>query len=317
MDINTIKLKELIDNVTNQTGKLRRGGLEVCYFCTCGHYKRKLEVSLELFIFHCWVCQNSGNIFKLLKIFNATPSQYSELKNILGENYKTYKKSPIKNEETLCLPEDFISLLDPPQSKSIYFDEIREYHRALNYLKRRGIGIEEIGRYNIGYCINGEYKDCIIIPSYDANGKLNYFSARSYYPKNSFKYHNAPFSKDIIGFESFINYDQPITLVEGCFDAIAVRNNAIPLFGTSLSKKLMESLVYNNIKKINVALDKDAMAKSINIIEEIKNIGDIEVHLIKLDKKDPSDVGFDKMHDLINESGSYEFKNMVYDKLYF
>jgi hypothetical protein len=42
--------------------------------------------------------------------------------------------------------------------------------------------------------------------------------------------------KNIIGFENMINWNVPIVLCEGAFDAIAIKRNAIPLFGKNISK---------------------------------------------------------------------------------
>ncbi len=39
---------------------------------------------------------------------------------------------------------------------------------------------EDIIKYNIGFCNEGPYGGRVIIPSYDDNGKLNYFIARDY-----------------------------------------------------------------------------------------------------------------------------------------
>ena len=43
------------------------------------------------------------------------------------------------------------------------------------------------------------------------------------FPNSRFKYKNPPMSKDTVVFELFINWNEPIVLVEGSFDAIAVR----------------------------------------------------------------------------------------------
>jgi hypothetical protein len=47
-------------------------------------------------------------------------------------------------------------------------------------LKSRGITKNDIEKYNIGYCETGRYAKMIIIPSYDENGQLNYFTGRSF-----------------------------------------------------------------------------------------------------------------------------------------
>ena len=68
---------------------------------------------------------------------------------------------------------------------------------------------------------SGKYGGMIIIPSYDEDGVLNFFTGRSYYDVN-FKHLNPTVSKDIVGFGLFVNWDLPITIVEGAFDAIAI-----------------------------------------------------------------------------------------------
>ena len=168
-------------------------------------------------------------------------------------------------------------------------------------LKKRGISREDILRYNIGYCETGSYSKMVIIPSYDKDGILNFFTGRSYYNNAPFKHKNPKVSKDIIGFELYINWKQPITVVEGVFDALAVRRNAIPLFGKIVLEKLKKTIVENNVKSINIALDKDARAKALQSCEYFINNG-VAVTLIDLQDEDPSDLGFSRITTVIQDS---------------
>lgn len=174
--------------------------------------------------------------------------------------------------------------------------------------------MDDICRYNIGYCETGEYRDCVVIPSYDDEGKLNYYSCRSYYPSTWLKYKNAPFSKDIVGFESFVNFDEPVNLVEGVFDAIAVRRNAVPLFGTMMSTRLKEQLVIHKTKRVNILLDNDATREAVRAAQELWKWG-IVSHLVILPAKDPSELGFHVVNKLIERSHPFEFEDLVYRKL--
>jgi DNA primase len=125
-----------------------------------------------------------------------------------------------------------------------------EYKNAMYYLKKRGLTRDDIVRYNIGYCEKGEYDGHVIVPSYDADGKLNFFMGRRYYNVERVIPHKKPeVPMNLIGFECFVNYSEPLNLVEGVFDAIAVRVNAIPLFGKYMSAKLKEAIVLNNVKQ--------------------------------------------------------------------
>lgn len=300
------KLLSLVNEVLGQNAKLRKGGSQATYFCPfCNHYKRKLEVNLDYGQWHCWVCDAKGIYLGSLFTKVKAPGHYRDKLFELTKDVRLQRRSRKTQDEELSLPDEFISLAEPGTSP--------EYKHAIRYLKSRGIGYEDICRYNIGYCERGEYANCIVVPSYDANGKLNYYSSRFFY-QNWIKYKNAPFSKDIVGFESFVNYAEPVTLVEGVFDAIAVRRNAVPLFGTTLSWHLREALVLNKTPRVNLVLDNDAMKYAIRTAQSLWKWG-ICVHLIKLPEKDPSILGFEKMRELIETSIPMDFRELVYQRL--
>jgi DNA primase len=310
------KLLALVNEVLSQTSKLRKGGSQATYFCPfCNHWKRKLEVNLDFGQWHCWVCHARGSYLgSLLSRVNA-PQRYRDRLFEITKDNRIYRKSHTKEkDEELVLPEEFLSLAKPPLLDARYPDKIMTYRNALGYLKKRGIEMDDICRYNIGYCEAGEYKDCVVIPSYDPEGKLNFFSSRYIYPHKWLKYKNAPFSKNIIGFGLFINFDEPVTLVEGAFDAIATRINAVPLFGTLIPAKLKEALVIHKTPRVNLALDADAMKEATNAVQELWRWG-ISVHLVKLTKKDPSELGFGPVHDLIENSRQFEFEDLIRNRL--
>jgi DNA primase len=141
----------------------------------------------------------------------------------------------------------------------------------------------------------------IIIPSYNDTGKLNYFTARSFEKDPYVKYRNPEASRDIIPFEMFINWDLPIILCEGPFDAIAIKRNAIPLFGKNIQPELMKKLVTSKVQKIYIALDNDAIKKALEFCETLMNEGK-EVYLVELDGKDPSELGFEHFTELIQNT---------------
>jgi len=183
------------------------------------------------------------------------------------------------------LPEEFQPLFSA-SNESIIANKIRRY------LHKRGITELDILKYNIGYCLSGDYEGRIIVPSYDENNQLNYFVGRSF--ENSYyKYKNPSASKDIIAFENFINWNLPIVLVEGVFDAIAAKRNAIPILGKSLSNSLLKKIVSNNVKQVYIALDSDALKEAITFCEQFLSMGK-SVYLVGMDDKDPSEMGFEE-----------------------
>ena len=67
----------------------------------------------------------------------------------------------------------------------------------MNYLQERGLEKEDIVRWKIGYCKEGEYKNRVVIPSFNRDGFCNYFVARSYTGEKP-NYKNPAVSKDIV-----------------------------------------------------------------------------------------------------------------------
>jgi DNA primase len=154
----------------------------------------------------------------------------------------------------------------------------------------------------------------IIIPSYDAEGNLNYFISRNFNKNSKIKYKNPDVSRDIIGLELFINWNTPIVLCEGIFDAIAIKRNAIPLLGKTIQNNLMKKIINSTVQNIYIALDKDAMKQALNFCENLMNEGK-EVYLVDIDDKDPSDMGFVKFTNLIQNTLPLTFSNLLEKKL--
>ena len=313
------QLTFLLNRVLNQPAKTRMGGNELMYHCPfCKENKQipKLEICLNLNgrdfqKWHCWLCNMGGySIKSLLKKIGADHSYFQELYKILPES-KTYNPSSKKEKiEIRNLPDEYWPLSKLNKASL-------EYGNALYYLKKRGITKSDIVRYNIGYCERGPYQKRLIFPSYDANGQLNFFTSRTYYDNESnfSKYKNPPWNKNIVGFELFINWNfDYITITEGIFDAISIKRNVIPLFGKTLSYKLKEKLIENEVCRVNVCLDKDAGKESILICEELLSIG-IDPHFIELTEKDPSEIGFKKMNELILNSKKVDFSFIINKKI--
>jgi len=181
------------------------------------------------------------------------------------------------------------------------------------YLQNRDVTKTDVVRYGIGYCSEGVYANRVIVPSYDTDGELNYFVGRSIY-QDGMKYKNPPVSKDVIGFDLFINWDEPIILCEGVFDAIAIKRNAIPLFGKTIPKKLMKKIYEKQVKTIYILLDSDAYWDSIKMTDVLMRNG-INVQIVKLKDKDPSEMGFRKVVDLVKKSSTTSFSDLIRMKL--
>ena len=193
------ELVKLLEKVLYPSYEMKGG--EHAFHCPfCNHHKKKLQVNFETQKWHCWVCNAGGHkIGILLRKINAPKQIISEVLKILGDYKGVKNEKDEKTDYNVSLPQCYQPLWKPSTDPL--------YKNAISYLKRRGIGGIDILRYSIGYCSSNGYSNRIIIPSYDADGKLNYFVARDMFPNSKLKYKNPPMSKDTVCFEMFINWN--------------------------------------------------------------------------------------------------------------
>jgi len=274
-----------------------------CPFCK--HHKPKLEVDPKAGVWHCWTCNEKGRTpTSILRKLNANAEAIREMRSYFPDGKgnvddKTYAK--------VELPKEYKPLSTILTSLS--------YRQAKSYITKRGVTEQDIIKYSIGYCEAGKYKNSIIIPSYDKSGSINYFISRSYEKDPGRKY-NAPScnKNDLIGLEYFINWKVPVILCEGIFDAIALKRNAIPLFGKTIPKSLMLKLVESDVKTVYLALDKDALKEAINYSQQLLNLGK-DVYLIELQGKDPSDIGFEEVTKYLHTAKQLTFSDLLMKKM--
>ncbi len=280
------------------------------YHCPfCHHHKPKMEVNLTenregKNPWHCWACDVRGTtIYSLFKQLKVDVSKLTELKSLVKTS-KSIKETQVANSVTL--PKEYIPLF--PDDKTI------TWKQAYYYLKSRGITNDDILKYNIGYCDYGLYANMIIIPTYDADGRLNYFTARSFDKNAYIKYRNPSASRDIIPNEHLINWNIPIVICEGLFDAMAIKRNAIPLLGKNIQSSLMKKIVTSVVDKIYIALDRDAIKQALKFCEKLMAEGK-EVYLVDLQDKDPSEMGFENFTKLIQNTVPLTYYNLMEQKL--
>jgi DNA primase len=240
--------------------------------------KGNLEVNYKHGVYKCWVCAEShdthGSVYKLIKKF-GNPRQLKKYLLLRPEDDEAAQRV----YKTVKLPKEFI----PFASVSAGLKMTPQYRQAYNYIKSRNISELMCQKFNIGFCYNGLYENRIIIPSYDENGFVNYFIARSYLQKTKRKYMNPEAQKEILIFnEKLIDWESPIYLVEGAFDSIFL-NNAIPMLGKFMSEYLYNTL-YTKAKKIIIVLDPDAWVDAERLYHKL-NCGKLmnKVWIIKLE----------------------------------
>ena len=300
------KLIHLLERTLNsRSKKLTKQDEYMFYSPFVSHYKPKLQVNMASQKWHCWVSNQGGHsLYSLFKKINTDSRYFSELKDIV---FIPTQKDETESKVIVSLPREYQSLSS--KSKSLF------YKHAINFLKQRGISEIDIKKHKMGFCDDGVYQNRIIIPSYDGNGIINYFVGRSFMG-SGMKYKNPNVSRDIIPFDWFIAWTYPIVLCEGVFDAISIRTNAIPMLSKKPSKSLLTKIFQEQVKTIYIALDNDAKKDAYNLSEFFKDFG-IDSKVVNLPKnEDPNDLGFERMTNLIGDTISSSFSDMISARLY-
>lgn len=252
-----------------------------------GDGKGNFELNLNKNVYHCWACGGThnthGSIGKLITKFGRKEHK-NKLKK-LGINLSDTKSTVkvVKELREVQLPEEFIPF-EGTNPNSL------PYKEAWKYLtKQRNLTQEIIFKHKMGYTTEGEYASRIIVPSYDKDDKLNYFTGRAWSPRKKPKYKNPDLPREEVIFnEKLINWDSTIYIVEGPFDHIVVYNS-VPMLGKDLHPKLFDSLMKKANSWVVVLLDDDAWDRAKQIYSQL-NVGRLhgKVKIIKM--KDGYDI---------------------------
>jgi DNA primase len=274
----TSLLVNILESFLGETRKHNEDTGQVAFDCPAcseevgmpeGDGKGNLEINYNKGVFKCWSCQETnhmhGPVTRLLKRY-GTPKILRDYLLIKPDSDSIIAKEHI--DVVVTLPDGYKKLSECT-SKDF------KSNLALNYLYKRGITDKIIKEFDIGYTIKGTYFNRIIIPSYDADGELNYFIARWFSSDyNKLKYLNPTAEKQEIVFnERKINWDATIYLVEGATDHI-VTPNSIPLLGKIVSPMLLDLLHDKSCGNIVIVLDDDAYDDAVRIYNEL-NFGNL------------------------------------------
>jgi transcription elongation factor Elf1 len=279
-----------------------KSSTNVAFNCPfCGHPKKKLEIDVQSGLWNCWVCKTSGySITKLLKKVNASVIDLTKLSKLESSNVNYSKVS----NEIVSLPNNFIPFSKCQNSNNI--------HKLLKYLELRNISEQDIVKYNIGY-LDDSMNSTIVIPSYDSQFRLNYYISKNIYTN---RYNNPKCSKDKVFLESFVDWNYDIVIVEGIFDAIAVKRNVIPLFGKFLNDRVKEKIVSSSSQNFYIALDGGEYDSIFKIAKYIIEVGKNAYFVNIPIGEDPSSLGNKTIWEFISNSERITENDIYKYKLY-
>lgn len=262
-----------------------RDGVNVAFRCPgCGKNpeKKKLVVRIDNEKWHCWVCDTKGrSILGLLRKY--APSHAGEWRNRFTEDRRFHfdnDETPVEEKVELpeCLPVEALLKERDPDAKAI-----------LMYLESRNVDLDKAYRYRLCGGLRGKVRRRVVFPSFDSEGKINYWTARAI-DKVPHKYMNPRADRKKIVFnEVDVDWTREVTLVEGPFDLLNAGQNAIPLLGSVLMRdSLLLQRIVENQTPVTLALDSDMEKKSHDIAKMLYGYN-IRVRIAELG--DSKDVG--------------------------
>ena len=283
---------------------------------SCHHHRKKLTINIDKSVFHCFHCQIKGRSFLwLLKLAGVpNPNQYKKIFNE-GARISITDIDNIFGEEPLI--ENKLTL---PKGYENLFRNIEKefYKRAVDYLLKRGLRKEDILKYDIYYSVSEQR---VLFPSYDKDSNLNYYVARSIQPFENYKYKNAKASKrDVIFNEHLIEWNKPLYIVEGIFDAILSRKNAVPILGSNIGTgSLLFKRLLENRTEVIIALDADAKKKVVNLINKLVKFN-VKVTYVDWEdeKRDIAEIGSEEFEEIVMSGSvkSFTFADEVKERLF-
>lgn len=322
-----------------------------------------MSVSPDKQIYKCFVCGNSGNVFNFVMEYEKISfiQAVSKIAHKVGIsiNVDTNKNKVIDNSnKKLYEIYDIAYKFYQNNLNTAYGKE------AKKYLKDRNINDEIIKDFNIGLSLNDSelcsilkkkgytddeiiesgvalkssnniydiYKNRIMFPLYDLEGKVNGFSGRIYTKSDESKYINTKETKIFKKGELLYNYhvaksiarkEKNIIIVEGFMDVIRLNSigikNVIATMGTAVTK-YQASLISKLAPTITLMFDGDEAGNKATI-NYLENFGsNYNIKIVRLeDDLDPDEYilknGKEKMeYHLSHPLDIYDYKLNYYLK---
>lgn len=269
--------------------KLSRDNLNIDVWCPiCAPFdksKKKLVIRTDDDRNHCWTCGwRAHTLSPLLKKF-ADREKIIEYRDNFAPIAQFANLSTISHElqQQLTLPQDFRLLVmtsSQPESQD-----------AIQYLKTRNISERDMWKFKLGISDEYRWRRRIIAPSFDSEGKLNYFIARALDTHRRPKYDNPDYDKTRIIFnELHINWSRRLTICEGIFDLFKCGDNAVPLMGSDLNE---QSVLFNTIitNETSIALALDADMWNTKTLRMAKKLSEYKVDVKIVDTRPFVDPG--------------------------
>lgn len=307
-------LVEFIESVFGKGHLSRNLNFDVrCPICNPSDFsKKKLSILLPSCKSHCWVCGfRSRSLAPLIKKY-GTQTHLEKYAAIFGEiNNNHIVTGEHQTKKQLELPKDF-SLI------TLANDSNPDVRAAKRYLNSRGITERDCWYFKLGISFEPRWHRRIILPSFDAVGRLNFFTARSIDKDKKPKYDSPEVDKNPIIFNDLnVDWKKRLTLVEGPFDLIKCPDNSTAILGSDLDERheLFNKILLNDTP-VALALDGDMWNTKMPKI--VKKFEAYNIDIVVVDVRpwgDPGSMSKAEFEKTLSEARHLTWNDMLMDKI--
>lgn len=281
-----------------------KDGSEISVRCPyCGKPgKSKMCIIIETDVYHCWVCEAKGRGLAKL-IAEVDRSKVDEYKKKYASTKKIENADQTDEDVLIELPDDFRLLMNGDRNDP-------SWREITKYALSRGFDKKTLWSFRVGYSSDYQWKRRLIIPSFDADGKLNYVTGRSIDPDNKFRYKNVSAPRNTLVFNEIdIDWKQPLLLAEGPLDLVKARINKTCLLGSTLNPdSLLFQRIVENQTPIILILDQDAKTKALKIAKDLYNYS-VSVRINFPEQgSDLNDLTCEQIEHLVATAQQYDYK---------
>ena len=308
------------------------------YFAICpfhDDHNPSMSISPEKQIYTCFVCGESGNVFNFVMNYEKISFTEAVLKIANKVGISLDYKVSISKPNVISKYDKFYKMFDI--SKKYYQNNINTVYgkSAIEYLNKRNITNDIIKEFEIGLSLNDNslnklllnkgftneelidiglcgnkdnfmyeiFRNRIMFPLYNNDGKIVGFSGRIYNGENENKYVNSKesviFKKGLLlyNYHKALEYareKRQIIIVEGFMDVIRLYTigikNVVATMGTAITKEHAD-LIRKLSKNIILCFDGDKAGEkaTISALNELEKL-DLTSRIIRLeDNLDPDD----------------------------
>lgn len=239
----------------------------------------------------------TNTIQKFIEDYEKLGNGLDVLKLVESYNERDYEEI---TEKVHKVPDDYVA--EWPEA-FIPFDV--PHRMVVRYVRSIGLNYDELADKSFGYCLEGRYKNRIIIPVF-IDGYLKYFQGRGFrnyvFPKYLF-----PSKEEVLIGKSQLFYNQDalmrhrkIYLAEG-WACAETMGNAVASFGWkySLTQKTLLSQALKHLDELVVIPDKGFYRQQVNQMLRFSETGKVKVlNLDNEELKDANELGADIIHEI-------------------